>query len=137
MRAKQIAAVVVGALAAVVLLARCDSQSPQRCLCTADFRSVSFLVIAPMGAPVPVTEAVVTQVRTGNILPVPQPGLHAGVVHVADDSFISQLLPAGDVMHVVATTAMGPVAADVTVGVDEPCHCHVQRLSGPNVVPLP
>ena len=137
MRTKKIAVAVAGALAALVLTVRCDSESPQKCICTEEFRSVVFAVISHTGAPVPVTDVVVTQVRTGTVLPVLQPGLHAGVVHVADDSFRSQLQPAGDVLHAVATTDMGTVAADVTVGVDEPCHCHVQRLSGPDLVPVP
>ena len=136
MRTAKIAGV-AGALVALVLTSGCNSESPQQCICTEEFRSVAFLVVTLTGAPVPVTAAVVTQVRTGTILPVPQSGLHAGVVYVADDSFRSQLQPAGDVLHVEATTGMGTVAADVTVGVDEPCHCHVLRLAGPDFVPLP
>lgn len=137
MRTKKTAAALAGALAVVLLVTRCDSESPRNCICTEEFRTVTLLVVTHTGAPVPVTGAVVTQVRTGAVLAVPQSGLHAGVVYVADDSFRSQLLPAGDVLQVVATTALGGVAASVTVGVDEPCHCHVQRLSGPDLVAVP
>jgi hypothetical protein len=122
------------AAAAIALAAACGPESPGSCACTEDFRAVQFLVVVRSGAPVPVDGVVVTQVRTGSALAVPQPGTHAGVVNVVDDSFIHQLEPAGDVLHVVVTTALGTIAVDVTVGVDEPCGCHVLKLAGPDIV---
>lgn len=139
MRTRSAGSVAMAVAALVFLQPGCDPDSPPSCACTENFASVAFLVVAPSGVPpppVPVTVVVVTQTRTDMTLPVLQDGLHAGVVRVVDDSFIPRLRPAGDTLQVAVTTALGSFAVDFTIGTDEPCHCHVQRLAGPEVVQL-
>ena len=120
----------------LILMIACGPESPEHCACTTDFRAVQILVIAPVGAPVPVDSVEVTLVRTSEILRVAQPGLHAGVVNIVDDSSRARLEPSGDTVRVTVTAAARSAAVDMVVGVDQPCQCHVFKVSGPNFVVL-
>ncbi len=121
-------------LTVAMLVLGCGPDAPEQCLCTEDFRSVQFLVISSTRAPVPVTDVVVELLRTTETLAVTQSGNHAGVVNVVDDSNKSKLLSAGDAVRVRATAGTRTVDVTLVVGVDQPCRCHVTRVSGPDFV---
>jgi hypothetical protein len=127
----------------VLALLACGADSPQSvvapqpCACTTDLRSVQFFVVEGAIYPAPLDTVVVTMLRTGEELDLPQSGLHAGVVKVADDSIRPKLVPSGDPFHVSFATHGRVYGLDMLVGVDQPCQCHVLKISGPDFVVLP
>jgi hypothetical protein len=124
---------------ALLLVAACGPESspgpesPPSCACT-EFRAVQFLVVNRVAAPIPVVAVVVTLQRTGEVLPVTQPGLHAGVVTVVDDSLRARIRPEGESIRCAVTLRSSSLDVDTVVGIDQPCACHVERLSGPGLV---
>jgi hypothetical protein len=77
----------------------------------------------------------VTQVRTGQILPVQQGLPTPGTYALLDDSFKSQILAAGETIRVVGQKGTASFSADYVVQTDS-CGCHVSKVSGPDTVTL-
>jgi len=130
----------LSAILPLISLLACGSESPSgpgSCACTTEFRAIQFLVVRDLIYPVPLDTVVVTMLRTGEELDLPQTGLHAGVVKVADDSIRPKLVPIGDSLHVSFATQGKAYGLDMLVGVDQPCQCHVFKISGPDFVTLP
>jgi hypothetical protein len=124
----------VAGLLPLIALVGC-LESPKQCVCTLQFVSIRFLAVNSSGLPVPGVVASVQLLRTHEMLDVPQSGLHAGVITVIDDSFISRLARSGDTVRVTGSKDTLGFVVDFVIGVDA-CACHVIKLAGPDMVIL-
>lgn len=106
------------------------------CACTASFAMIGFLVTDGAGAPIAVDEVILTIEPSGEALKVEQSLPFPGQVIVADDSseVKKKISPKGTTVRAVIRVGSSSKTVDTVVGVDEPCGCHVQKLSGPDVV---
>jgi hypothetical protein len=127
---------VTSLLVPLLFLSACDPNGPEECICTLDFRAIRFAVVNTNGAPEPGVTVTIELVRTGEILDIEQPGAAAGVFTLIDDSFKSTLETSGDRVLTVGSKGDRGFRVEHVVGVDEPCRCHVLKISGPETVVL-
>ncbi len=111
-----------------------DPQDPDLCACTEEFRSFTVKLVDSDGSPLRGVNFDVTILRTGEKVNVVE--WVPGVYTVFDDSFTSQILP-DEVIRVKAIKDASIATRDFIFTVDEPCRCHVQKVSGPEVIVLP
>lgn len=129
-------ALLLGLLAAAGPVA-CGSDEPggpNLCACTEEFRSFTVKLVDADGAPLRDVIFDVTILRTGERVNVVE--WVPGVYTVFDDSFTSRILP-NEVVRVKAMKESSVEVRDFVFTVDEPCRCHVQQVSGPDVIVLP
>ena len=119
-------------LLALGALAGCDATGDS--FCTAQFVTVTAVVVDGTGAPVVNAVVTSTLARTGEILlPTSLALFTPGTYVIVDDGARSQLLPAGDSVRVDVRRAGGPsTTADYLF--DVPGGCHVNKLTGPDTL---
>jgi hypothetical protein len=113
----------------------CDLPGTANCVCTATFVFLIVTVHDPAGLPVTGVSVTVTQVRTGQVLAVQQGAPTAGTYIFLDDSFVRQISASGETLRVTGQKGSASFSADYVVGADS-CGCHVQKVSGPDIVTL-
>ena len=125
------------ALSLLAALSGCDSTAPSRaCICTAEFVTIRYTVLNPLGAVETGVATTVTQMRTHAVL-ISTPADSSGPYYpVIDDSFRGRIEPRGDSLEVTGTKNSMHYLAHFVVGVDEPCECHVYKIAGPDTVRL-
>ena len=114
----------------------CDSAEPGGpgpCACTEEFRSFTVKLVDSDGSPLQGVEFDVTVLRTGEKVEVVE--WVPGVYTVFDDSFTGQILP-NEIVRVTAIKDATVATRDFIFTVDEPCRCHVRKVSGPDVIIL-
>ncbi len=123
------------ALTAVLGLAACDTSNGVAC--TADFRTLSFVLVDSAGQPVTDVTTVTTVPRTGDTIPITWLGMPVGGTYVyVDDGAIQQIREQGDSLRVDVDRSAG---ADFSIAyfVDVPSGCHVNKVTGPDTVVVP
>jgi len=110
-----------------------ESLDPDLCACTEEFRSFTVKLVDTDGSPLRGVNFDVTILRTGEKVNVVE--WVPGVYTVFDDNFTSQILP-DEVIRVKAIKDASIATRDFIFTVDEPCRCHVQKVSGPDVIVL-
>ncbi len=106
--------------------------------CTAVYAAVYIRFVDKTGTGVIVTNYSIKNLRTGLIVK-PAGGSDAGAAfqgykYVANDGNIKEFSPEGDDLEVTATDPTTHQTKTVTVKVSGGCNCHVERVSGPEVV---
>jgi len=110
-----------------------DPEGPDPCACTEEFRSFTVKLVDSDGSPLRNISFDVTILRTGEKVNVVE--WVPGVYTVFDDNFTSRILP-NEIIRVKAIRDATIETRDFIFSVDEPCRCHVQKLSGPDVIVL-
>ena len=122
-------------VAALLPLESClFDENGEDCICTANFAMVTFNVVTSTGTPQADIDIEVTNIRTGNVLSVEQPHAHEGVYVVINDSYRRAIPETGEHLQVVGTRGANQFTEMFTAGVDQPCRCHVHKLSGPGTI---
>jgi hypothetical protein len=106
---------------------------PDPCACTEEFRSFTVKLVDSEGSALRGVSFDVTILRTGEKVNVVE--WVPGVYTVFDDNFTGQILP-NEVIRVTAIKDATIATRDFIFTVDEPCRCHVQKVSGPDVIVL-
>ena len=106
---------------------------PGLCTCTEEFRSFTVKLFDSDGSPLKGVDFEVTILRTGENVPVIE--WVPGVYTVLDDNSTDQILP-NEVIRVTAVKDGTIATQDFIFTIDEPCRCHVQKVSGPDVIIL-
>lgn len=107
---------------------------PDPCACTEEFRSFTVKLVDSDGSPLRNVSFDVTILRTGERVDVVE--WVPGVYTVFDDNFTSRILP-NEIIRVTAIKDASIATRDYIFTVDEPCRCHVQKVSGPDLIVLP
>jgi hypothetical protein len=74
--------------------------------------------------------------RTGAVLELHQTDHPVGVYTVLDDSHVGQLQFQGDKLQVVGSKNGLGFTVEIVARPDGPCRCHIDKVSGPEVVTL-
>lgn len=110
-----------------------EPQGPDPCACTEEFRSFTVKLVDSDGSPLRNVSFDVTILRTGEKVNVVE--WVPGVYTVFDDNFTDQILP-NEIIRVKAIKDATIASRDFIFTVTEPCRCHVQKVSGPDVIVL-
>ncbi len=112
----------------------CSDQASQ-CACTEEFRTYLVAVVDEAGDPATDVQLTRTNLRTDEVLeptwlgqPVP------GTYLVADDGLVDAFSSEGDSVRVQGQQRAASFTTFFEFAVDEPCRCHVEKLSGPDSV---
>ena len=126
-----------GALIGTVLsLAACSDDACETVACTMEFRTFSVAVVNEAGEPVTGLAPVVTMVRTGEELDLPDMGPgdpESGVYLVMTDGNAALIQQDEEPVRFTATTGQLSVTGDFVFGMTM-CRCHVEQLSGPDTL---
>ena len=118
-----------------------DSSSPNGCenqACTDLFAMISVKIVSASSAPVTGLTTQSIYVDTGQPITTYQDPIDNGVYVVADDNFLGQALKDRDhhMIRFEAKSATQAATADYVIGAGE-CTCHVEKVSGPDMLVLP
>ena len=120
--------------AAIGVLPGCDTPLTA---CTAVLTGIPLVVLTADGSPVPGLTISDTVLRTGQGFKIPGSGASAPgpFYKIFDDTFLSRIRPAGDLVRVVGTNATLMFSTDFVF--DAPGGCHVHKVAGPDTVIVP
>jgi hypothetical protein len=102
--------------------------------CTLSFASISVQFQDKNGNAVSVKNFTAINQRTNETLSSGSPGLNGSGYTVADDGMRSKLSTKGDEVIVTATHPTNGQIKTATFKISGGCNCHVDRISGPQVV---
>jgi hypothetical protein len=102
--------------------------------CTMVFASISVHFQDKNGNAVNVKNFTAINQRTNETLSSGSPGLNGTGYTIADDSMRSKLSTKGDEVIVTATHPTNGQTKTATYKISGGCNCHVERISGPQVV---
>jgi hypothetical protein len=102
--------------------------------CTLMFASISVQFQEKNGNAVSVKNFTAVNQRTNETLSSGGPGLNGTGYTVADDGMRSKLSTAGDDVIVTATHPTNGQTKTATFKISGGCNCHVERISGPQVI---
>ncbi len=117
----------------------CDTTDVD-CVCTADFKQITFAAVDADQNPVTDMDITVVVARTGQVLDVGQSQIlmDQGIYAVFDDGFRhivpSKVNTVGERLEVTGAGSAGQFEANFEVSVPGECACHVHKVSGPDTV---
>ncbi len=117
----------------------CDATDVD-CICTADFKQITFVAVDVDENPVTDMDITVMVGRTGQVLDVGQSQIlmDQGIYTVFDDGFRhiipSKVNTVGERLEVTGIGSAGQFEAHFEVSVPGECACHVHKISGPDTV---
>lgn len=104
------------------------------CMCTMEFRLIAVRVVGAAGRPVTDARLTVRRLGTGEVIARDAEPSGSESYGLFDDSDKSKIAPDGEDFEVTAVSGARRGSTRLRLGLTPRCHCHIEKLSGSDVI---